>query len=116
MAGSGSYRYKYGWLLFSRSRNGLAGFLVCGSAAFGFAFVPALFSFGQRNLAFDLAALEIHARGNQGIAFLQRLALELAQFVGMDQQFARAERRVSRVAGVFVGADVRVEQLQLAVF
>src|SRR5579859_2148537 len=116
MAGSAPIVINKVWLLFSRSRNGLAGFFVCGAAAFGLAFVPALFAFGQRNLAFDLAALEIHARRDQGIAFLQRLALEFAQFTGMDQQFACAERRVSRIAGVFIRADVGVEQPQLAVF
>src|SRR5579864_876867 len=97
-------------LLFSRARNGFAGFFVGCAATFGFTFVPALFALGQRNLTFDLTVFEIHARWHQRVTFLLGFGLEFAQLVGTDKKLAGSERRVSCVTGVFIGPDVSIQE------
>jgi hypothetical protein len=65
-------------LILARPRYGFAGFFISSTAAFGFALVPCLFAFGQRDLNFDFAIFEIHARGDQCETFLLAFAQQPA--------------------------------------
>src|SRR5215472_2028167 len=101
---------------FSGSRNGLAGLPVGGATPLRLPLVPGLFPLRQRDLTFYLPVLEIHSRGNQRVTTLLGLAQQLTQLFSVHQQFARPQRSVMRITGVLIGADVRVQQPELAVF
>src|SRR5262249_39637328 len=101
---------------FSGSRNGLAGLPVGGATALRLPLVPGLFPLRQRDLTFYLPVLEIHSRGNQRVSALLGLAQKLTQLFSVHQKLARAQRSVMRITRVLIGADVCVQQPELAVF
>src|SRR5882762_4927854 len=85
--------------------NGLAGFLVGGATALGFAFVPGLFSFRQGDLTLQPSVFEVHASRNQCVPTLPGLDLQLSQFFRMDQKFARSKGGMVGISAMLVGAD-----------
>src|SRR5260370_22078305 len=94
------------FLVLSRTGDGVTGLTVRGATSLGLAFVPGLLSLGQCDFTFDLSILEIHSRGDQRVALLLGLGQQLAQFAGVHQQLARAQRRVVGIAGVLISANV----------
>ena len=103
-------------LLLPASADGVSGFFIGCSTAFGFALVPQLLAFGQRQLNFHFTVLEVHADGDQRESFLLGLADQLADFFFVHKQLAGAQRGVVVDVTVLVGADVGVEQPELSVF
>ena len=100
---------------FPASADGISGFFVGGAAAFGFAFIPELFAFGQGQFDFYFAILEIHADGDQRQSLLLGFADQLADFFFVHEQLAGAEWSVVVHVTVLVGADVSIEQPEFAV-
>src|SRR5713226_4054967 len=74
-------------LFLPRSRDCFSRLAVGGSAAFGFALVPELPTFGQGKLQLHSAVLEVHADGNQSKTLLLGLADQFADLFSVDQQF-----------------------------
>src|SRR4051812_6403034 len=99
-----------------RSRDSLARFFVRRSPLLGFAFIPELLAFGEGDLAFYFAILEVEARRDERQSLHLHLPDKLPQLVFVDKQLARPQRRVSGVSCIVVRADVRVQQPELAVF
>ena len=109
-------RYKVPALgVFAAAGNRLASLFVGSAPAFGFALIPQLFSFGECEFHFHPAVLEVHARGNKGKSLLLGLTDQLADFVFMDQQFARTQRGMIEDVAVLVRTDVSIQQPELPV-
>src|SRR5581483_2109848 len=101
---------------FAGARDGFAGFAIGGAAALGFALVPELLAAGEGHFHFHPAVLKVHACGDEREAALLGFADQLAEFLGVDQELAGAQRVVVVDVAVLVGADVSVQQPELAVF
>src|ERR1700687_982726 len=100
---------------FSSPGDGLPRFLVGGATALGLALVPLLFALRQREFDFDLAILEIHARGNQRESLLLGLANQLANFFFVKQKFAGTKGGMIGVVAVLIGADMAVEEPEFTI-
>jgi len=85
------------------------------TTALGLALIPKLFALGQRKFNLDLAVFEVHPRRDQSESLLLRLADQLADFLPMHKQLPRPQRRMIRVAPVFIRTDMAVQQPQLPV-
>jgi len=96
--------------------NGVSGFFIRRSAPLSLAFVPELLAFGQRQLNFYFAVLEVHADGNQGQSLLLRFADQLADFFLVHEQLPGPQGRVVMNVAVLVGTDVGIEQPEFALF
>ncbi len=72
-------------------------------------------AFGQSDFALDASALVMQIQRNQRVAGPFNLADELLDFLGLEQQFAGADRVGADVGGgCRQGADVCAEQVDLA--
>ncbi len=103
-------------MLLLPASDGFPRFFVRGPAAFGFAFVPELFSFGQRQFNFYFAILEVHSDGNQRQPFLLGFADQLADFFFVHEQLAGAQGGVVVNVAMLVGADMGIQQPEFAIF
>src|ERR1700727_1913239 len=83
--------------------NGVSGFFIRRSAPLSLAFVPELLAFGQRQLNFYFAVLEVHADGNQGQSLLLRFADQLADLFLVHEQLPGPQGRVVMNVAVLVG-------------
>src|SRR5580704_9953391 len=100
---------------FARTVDGFSRFFVRRASALGFALVPQLLAFGQREFDFYSAVLEVHPGGNESQTLLLGLADQLADFFLVYQQLASAQRCVVENVTMVVGADVAVQQPEFAI-
>src|SRR5215472_2716648 len=96
-------------------RHCLSRFLLRCPPPLSLAFIPELLAFSQREFNLYSTTLEIHPRRDQGQTLLLRLAHELADLLFMHQQLPGPQCRVIRIASVFVGADMAVQQPQFPI-
>src|SRR6266480_1788555 len=110
-AETGNYKSSLG-SGFPAARNRIAGFLVGGAAALGFALVPELLALGDGQLHLDPAVLEIHPSGNKCEPLLLDGGMKLEKLGPMDEQLARAPRIVIELRSRRVDTNVGIEQRQ----
>src|SRR5580704_16938060 len=104
------------WLTLTRSNDRLSRFFVCGFAPFCFTFIPQLLAFSQRYLNLYFTFLKVHPSGDQRQPALLCLANQFANLLFMHQQLPGSQGGVIKDVAVLVGADVAVQQPELAVF
>ena len=106
-------RRRYPLLLAAPNR--FPSFLIRRPSSLGLPFVPKLLAFGQGQLHFHFAVLEVHADWDQRQSLLLGFTDQLADFFFVHQQLTGAQRGVVMDVAVLVGADVGVEQPEFAV-
>src|SRR5262252_2140053 len=95
--------------------DGLTSFAVGRAATLGLALVPLLLAASDRELEFDSAVFEVHACGDQRKSLLLCLSDQFADLFPMHKQLASAQSGVVRIAAMFIGTDVAVQEPEFSV-